>query len=308
MDNDINKAERALHMANTDLSNAFGDAERAIDGAIREVQGLENQITGLKNNIQECEDAPLYQFWKKGAIPGLWVEVGTLEAAKAVATSALDAARAVLSGAEYLSKVAAVQTARAALELARDIGHTSLSAAQTALQETDETTKSVMENAKQILSGVGTGVESVAFQGAIDALEVFKRANEMAYKAALGAIEGLMQSAAFVAFTTAKAGLEVAKESTALLDATNQTLGLAEQTTEIVLGVVQKLTQFGAQAVNIKTIVISGTLRGALGVGGQNSRPLSALVKGDLIGDSFNFTIEFNPSDTVAFVTALFKK
>ncbi|KAJ7364477.1 hypothetical protein DFH08DRAFT_930390 [Mycena albidolilacea] len=277
MDNDINKAERALHMANTDLSNAFGDAERAIDGAIREVQGLENQIAGLKNNIQECEDAPLYQFWKKGAIPGLWVEVGTLEAAKAVATSALDAARAVLSGTEYLSKVAAVQTARAALELARDIGHTSLSAAQTALQETDETAKSVVENAKQILSRVGTGIESVTFQGAIDALEVFKRANEMAYKAALGAIEGLMQSAAFVAFTTAKAGLE-------------------------------KLTQFGAQAVNIKTIVVSGTLRGALGIGGQNSRPLSALVKGDLIGNYFNFTIEFNPSDTVAFVTALFKK
>jgi hypothetical protein len=66
--------------------------------------------------------------------------------------------------------------------------------------------------------------------------------------------------------------------------------------------------RFGAQAVNIKTIVISSTLRGTLGVGGQNSRPLSALVKGDLIGDSFNFTIEFNPSDTVAFVTAFFKK
>ncbi|KAJ7911531.1 hypothetical protein B0H13DRAFT_1614506 [Mycena leptocephala] len=310
MDNGINEAQRALDSAKADLTHIFGDALKDIETAQQKVWSLDNQIADVKRTIEEYERLPLGlgSLLKKGAIPGLWATVGSLEVSKAIANTTLDAVRSVLRGAEYLSKEAAIETARGALEIARQTGHANLSMFQDVLRIADETTKFAVDRANDALSIVRTGGQFVAFQGAIEALELFKKANQMAYEAAVGAINGLMQCAAFVAFTTAKATLELVRGSTALLDAANETLKLAARASETVLTILQEVAQFGAQALHIKSIVLSGTLRGIIGVGGGKGRPLSATVKGYLMGTGFDLNVEFDPSNTVAFITAIFKE
>ncbi|KAF8434528.1 hypothetical protein L210DRAFT_3410298 [Boletus edulis BED1] len=308
IDRAIDGAQRDLDYAEADLSKAFGDAKRGIDSAQQEVWSLQNQIDDIKRTIDDYDQAPWYEFWKKAAIAGLWVAVGTLEASKAIASGALDVARAILTGSEYLSKEAAVDAARLALEGARSTGKAALSAAQEALLAADETSKVAVDAAEATLQGVQKGVEFVAFQGAIEALEVFKKANKAAYEAAMAAIEGLMDSAAFIAFNAAKAGLEVAKGSTKVLDAAKEALSLAEKASQVALSILQDVVKFGAKALNINTIILSGTFRGILGIGGGNARPLSAVIKGYIVGQWFDIRAEFDVREPVEFITAIFKQ
>lgn len=308
MDRAIDEAQRHLNYVEADLSQAFGDAQRAIDSAQREVWSLGNQINDVKNTIYEYEHAAWYEFWKFAAIPGLWVTVGTLEAAKGVASGALDAARGILQGASYLSKAAAVDTARVALELARSTGQASLDTAQGALTAADSTSKFAVDRANDVLEGVQIGADLVTLQGAIEGLEAFKSLNKAAYEVAVAAIQGLMESAKFIAFNAAKAGLEVARESTQVLDAAKEALYLVEKATKAALSILEEIVKFGAHAVNITYISLSGTLRGFLGVGGQAGRPLSAVIKGYLVGNWFEIRAEFDLREPVAFITAIFKQ
>ncbi|KAF8122693.1 hypothetical protein EV363DRAFT_1553609, partial [Boletus edulis] len=308
IDRAIDGAQRGLDYAEADLSKAFGDANRAINSAQQEVWSLQNQIDDIKRTIDDYDRAPWYEFWKKAAIAGLWVAVGTLEASEAIASGALDAARAILKGSEYISKETAVDAARLTLEGARSTGKATLSAAQVALHAADETSKAAVDAAEAILQGVQNGVEFVAFQGAIEALKVFKEANKAAYEAAVAAIEGSMDSVAFIAFHTAKAGLEVAKGSTKVLDATKEALSLAEKASQSALSILQDVVKFGAKAVSIKTIILSGTFRGFLGIGGGNARPLSAVIKGYIAGQRFDIRAEFDLREPMKFITAIFKQ
>ena len=308
MDNAINNAERGLDSAEAALSNAFGDARRAIDSAQRDVDGIQGKIDGIMSTIHDYENASVLEFWKKGAIPELWIAVGTLETAKGVATGVLDAAKGVLNGTEYVEKETAVKAARDVLEGAKATGNAALEGAQGALTTADATSKVVVDTAEATLNGVRTGTELVAFQTAKEALEQFKNASKAAYEAAVAAIKGLMESAAFIGFNAAKAGLEVAKHSTKLLDAAKATLALAEKATQATLTVVEDMAKLAAHAVNIETIILSGTLRGILGIGGGTARPLSAEIKGYIAGNWFDIKAEFDPRAPVEFITAIFKQ
>ncbi|KAF9463145.1 hypothetical protein BDZ94DRAFT_1322047 [Collybia nuda] len=308
MDNGINEAQGALDYAQADLSTTFGNCRRAIDSAQREVRSLQNQINDVKKTIREHENAPWHEFWRKGAIPSLWAIVGGLEVSKTVSSGVLDAARTAMHGTEYLSKEGAVRAARFALDAAKETGRASLSVAQGGLTAADETSRFAVKRANDALTGVKEGTQYVAFQGAIEALEIFKKANKAAFDAAMEAIEALMDCAALAAFTLAKAGLEVAKNSTALLDGAKEALVLAKKATGAMISILQEMVRFGATALNIKTIILTGTLHGVLGTGGEKSRPLSATVEGDLLGNPFNLTLIFNPNDVVAFIDSIFKE
>ncbi|KAF9463146.1 hypothetical protein BDZ94DRAFT_1322048 [Collybia nuda] len=308
VDRGIAGAQRALDYARADLSAAFGSAQRAINSAQWEVWSLQNQIYHVKGIIREYERAPWYHFWKKAAIAGLWSAVWGLEASKAVASGILDAARAVLWSTEYLSKEGAVRAAQSALVAARETGRLSLSAAQGALTAADETSKFAVDRANNVLLGVEKGAQFAAFQGAIKALQVFKDANKVAHDVAVKAIEGLMDCAALTAFTLAKVGLKVAKTSTALLDAAKEGLALAKKATEKVIAVLKEMVRLGATALNITQVILSGSVREVFGTGGEKSRPLSAAVGGYFLGNRFDFKLEFNPKNFVAFFETIFKK
>lgn len=308
MNKSIDAAQRQLDHAEAALSNAFGNAKRAIDKAQREVSSLQNKIDDIKRTIHDYEHAPWYQFWKKAAIAGLWIAVKTLEVSKAIASAALGVARGILTGAEYVSKEAAVETARKALGVARTTGQTVLSLSEEALRKVDKASQFAVDQAVATLDGVQKGAEFVAFQTAKEALERFKKANTAAYDKAKLAIKGLMESAEFIAFKAAQAGLEVAQNSTQVLDAAKEALSLAEKASQTALSILEEVTKFGAHAVNIKTIILSGTLRGILGIGGSRARPFSAVVKGYIMGSWFDIKAEFDPREPVKFITAIFKQ
>lgn len=310
VDRAINDAQRQLYCAQSDLFQSFGNAQQAIDRAQRDVLKLENEINDVKRTIYDCEHAPWVKFWKKSAIPGLWGAARKLDASKDFTSGVLDAAHSIMKGTEYITKVAAVESARVALEGARETGKVSLSAAQEKLMIVDEASDRGVNRAKNNLEGVRAGTEFVAFQAATEALGQFQNGNKVAYETAVGAVDGLMESSAFIAFNSAKAGLEVAKESTQLLDATKESLALVQTATQTTFSTLQEVTGSGAHIVNIKAIVVSGTLRGILSVDsdGGNARPLSAVIKGYLAGNWFDIRGEFDPSKPIGFINAIFKQ
>lgn len=308
MNYEIDKAQRALDYAEADLHHAFGDAQREIDKAKADVWRIGNNIRDVKNTIYEYDKAHWTEFWKKAAIPGLWITVGALEAARHVAIAALDTAKGILTGTQYVAKVGAVDLAREGLKTARTLGQEALTDAEGALWDIDKVTRDALYTAQNFLEDVRYGGKYVIFQGAKDALQKFKDVQGPLFDAAVDAIATLMKSGAYIAFTTAKALLKAARGYTKLLDLANESLKLAEKASAIVLTILQKLAKFGARAINIQEIHLSGTLRGILGVGGNQSRPFSAEVKGYLIGVRFDLRVELDPSDAVAFVSSVFKK
>ncbi|KAF8557569.1 hypothetical protein OG21DRAFT_277948 [Imleria badia] len=308
IDRSINSAQRQLDYAKADLSKEFGVVQRAIEGAHRAVWSLQTQINDVKRTIDDYERALGYEFWKKPAIPGLRVTVGRLDASKAFTNGVLDAARGILRGTEYLEKVAAVESARGNLEDARETGEASLSAARGVLIIADDASNRAANRAKNNLEGVRAGTEFTAFKTAAEALDQFQNVNRVAYEAAVGALEGSTESAAFIAFNSVKAGLEVAKESTQLLDAEIEALALVEKATQTTLSILQKVVKFGVRTVTMKTIILSGTLHGILGVNDSEARPLSATIQGYFMGNRFDIRAEFDPSKPVAFITTIFKQ
>jgi cell division septum initiation protein DivIVA len=304
----IATAQKALDDARAALSNAFGDAQGAIQRAANEVAKLQQQIDSTQSTINEYLDAPGWHLHKKAAIAGLYTFIGALYGSKAAADGALAVASGVLHGAEYISKNGAVTVAEAAVETAKQIGRGAFAAAQGVLSETDKTTSAAVDLAENVLNVAKTGVNLIALEGAIQALELYQSLHRAAYDGAVSAIAGLMKATEYLAYTAANAALYVAENFTELLDATNVALQLADGAFNTIVTVMQDVVKFGAKAVSIESISLSGTLRGALGLGGDNSRPLSAAVKGHLLGKSFDLEVVFNPKDAVAFVKDLFER
>ena len=310
MDKAISDAEGKLVYAKDDLYKAFGDPQGAIDSAERGIQGLQSQIDDTKSTIDDYERAPWHAFWKKAAIPCLRGTVETVEASKAAASGVLDAARGVLTSAEYVSKLVAVESACRALDLAKSTGEASLSAAQGAIRGVDETSKLAVDQAKCTLEEAQTkGAEFVAFRTATAALEHFQNTHTATYEAAMETIEGLIESAAFVALNSAKAALEVARASKEVLKASKETLSLVEKATPAMLQQIAN-PESGQRAVEIKAIILSGTLRVVLDsdTDGGDARPLSATIKGYVWGVWFEIRAEFDPREHVRFITATFKQ
>lgn len=108
-----------------------------------------------------------------------------------------------------------------------------------------------------------------------------------------------MKSGEYLAFTIAQAGVDFAVHATSLLDAAKGDLHLAEEESETIDTITEGIRQFKGEAIDVKSVVISGTLRGALGLGGEHSRPLSATVTGYALGAPFTEKVTLNPKDTV---------
>lgn len=303
---DVGVAKKGLDDATAAVSHAFGDAQQAVKDAEAKVATWQNEIDEFTSRIKEYADAPAIQVWKKLALVPLGGELAGLEAGKLAAEGVLHLAQGVLHGTDLAFKEGAVVAAQKLLDGAEAVGQAGLDAARKVLDETDKATQMAVDQAGDLLKLTEKGVDSAALELAKQTLEAFKSAQRAVYDAAVDAIGGLMKSAEYLAFTAAQAGLNLVSHFTDLLDVAKGALHLAEEASGTIATIMGAIVNFGAKAVNIQSMSLSGTLRGALGLGGEHSRPLSATVAGYVLGVSFKTEVIFDPKDAVAFLKALF--
>ncbi|KIJ57046.1 hypothetical protein M422DRAFT_238622 [Sphaerobolus stellatus SS14] len=254
----IDDAQRTPDFVLAEMERAFGATRATIEGARGEVQHIQEEIA-----------------------------IGTLEAARVVADATLCATQAVLHGPEFLAKEAAIDSARAILELARHGGYAvSLNTANAATADN----------------------KYMALQAAYEALEVFKNANLAAYRATLDAINTIIDGVEYIAYQSALRALDVAKCVTEAVDVATATLEAVKIASRFALDLTKDVVEWGIRALDIQKIHISGSLRGILGIEGSASVPLRGGVQGYILGIWFDIECEFNPRNSCIFIESHFKQ
>ncbi|KAF8663989.1 hypothetical protein AX16_000840 [Volvariella volvacea WC 439] len=296
-DSDIKAKEQDLENAKANLNRAFANAERDINNAKSRVNSLQREINDIKKEIKDYEHAHWYEFWKKAAIPGLYVGLGSVEASKAIADGVLDACKAVLEGADYIAVKGAVTEA---LQAVKESGDGLLNAAKETLEAVDEATQAVIDAAEQGLEDVRiAGKEAVRL--AEKALDDFKEASIEALQAARDAIDALVQAAEWLAYQTAMAALDAAKHGTAALDVAIAALEAAKATTDGILDIAEDFFKALAEAFNITKIEITADLAAFAG-----NSSFNATVQGTIMGEAFEVGLALDLTDTSKFIHGLY--
>lgn len=304
----IKSAQAGVDRAQADMDRAFGSAHDAIEAARRKVQGFQSQIDALNATLTDYRNAPAYQFWKKLAIGGLETAVLTVEGFRAGADFVLQRAEDVLTSASYLAKETTLKRAHDALDYAQTAGTTAFDGAKALLRDADTASSAVLQGAKDTLEATRTGVEHTAFQGAVSALQAYKEANTAAFNAAAAAIQGLEQGTEWVLYQAAKGTLATAKHATVGIDAAKKSLDIVKDSVQEALKLTQWIEQFGLEIVDIRSVHLSGSLRGIVGVDGKESKPLTTHVKGTIVSRDFTIDTEFDPRRTADFIAKVFEK
>ncbi|KAF8593814.1 hypothetical protein BDV93DRAFT_529669 [Ceratobasidium sp. AG-I] len=304
---DINAAQRDVDKAEREFNAAFGSANASIESARRDVQSIQNEIDGVYRTIREYEDAPGIEFWKKLAIPGLYIAIGTLEASRAVADGALQAAQAVLMSTNFLAGKAAFETAKGALIFARETGQAGLDVAIGALAAADATSQAALDLANETLEITKVGVEWGVLETAKQALQIFKDVNDKAFRAATQALVDLIKCAEYLAYKAATAALDLARSATVALDAAKAALDVAQEAIGAALAIGEWVVDHVLTAFDIQVVRLSGSLRGMIGAGGEMAQPFTVYIQGVIAGQPFTLRGEFNLGKVADFITMIFK-
>ncbi|KAL0955635.1 hypothetical protein HGRIS_001868 [Hohenbuehelia grisea] len=304
LDNNVAEKEKKLEQAKVDFNRQFGNAEQDITNAEAKVEKLQHQIDDINRSIRECEDASGWEFWKKGAIPGLYIELGSVHALKAIADGVLKACNGVLEAAEYTASKGLITAAELALADVQKVGDEGLTAAKAAVVQFDSDTRHVMDVANKALEVIQHGGDD-AWHAAEKALDAFVAAQKPILAAAQKAVDDLLKSAEWLAYQSATAALTLAKHVTHGMEVAKKALDVVEKAEEGVLNLAEELVTGGLGAFDIKKIELKGTLKALLGT---SNKHFTATIDTSILGQPATFVIDLDMGNTSTFIHELFKQ
>lgn len=276
---------------------------RDIDDAINKVNSLQDEINHVNWQLSDCDNASFWDIPKKAAIPGLAIELAALEVARAVAEGALQFAKGVIHGSEFVSCEAGLGVAQLAVDAAQEGSHVAIEAANVTLEATKEVTHALVETAEgalEVARRIGEEAVNVArvalAAGEAVALETMRVAQEV--------VNALESCAERLAYETARLGLEAAKAlgSGALLLA-KAGVAVGEEVIQLGLEIAHWVTEFFVSLIVITDVELSLELGKA--VGGLD---FHARVKGTIKDHPFEFEIDFNPAKVEQWIVSIFEK
>ncbi|KAH7093457.1 hypothetical protein FB567DRAFT_609954 [Paraphoma chrysanthemicola] len=265
-------------------------------------------------------------------LPGLYMEKASLLAALNAASIALNAAKAAMSGADYIASQAVVQTTKTALAAALAAQTAALNAASDVLSQVQTTSDAALLAAEAAMPLAQEAAEAT-LTAAQTALDSFQNATNATIAAAQASLNALMQGPAYLAFQAAQAALLAAKASSHDLDAANAALDIAQKASTGAVNVAAWGVQHAGEFVNIRQITLAGQLRalvdGAIdtvhkvsdaipgvsdvvdgasdvlhGKSGEGDQAaLEASVQGVVVGKSFSISVKFYPKQATRLVT-----
>lgn len=121
-------------------------------------------------------------------------------------------------------------------------------------------------------------------------------------------LEDALRNGSFWERVVLRAKIAILQVVPALLSFASGVMEAAKVLSELAFEGMERLLNFASRLLDIRSIIVDGTLRGVLGIGGPGSRPLSASISGVLLGFDFNINISFDPSNVVEFIKAIFEQ
>ncbi|KAI0258477.1 hypothetical protein BC834DRAFT_847332 [Gloeopeniophorella convolvens] len=278
----LNSAHRDLDEATRELHSQFGSAQRDLDEAINKVNSLQGEINHVRWQLEDCDNASMWDIPKKAAIPGLAIELAALEVARAVAEGALNIAKGVITGSEFISCEGGVGIAQVAVDAAQSGAHIAIEAAVAALEATKEVTRGFVEAAEVALEGVKRiGEEAVGIA-----------------RAALSAGE------AWIEYEAKRLALEAAKASgSGLLHLAKAGVAVGEGIAEVGRSIAHWVTELFVSLVVITDVELKLELGKAVG-----GFAFDAMIKGTIKDDDFEVHLHFDPRSAEQLILSLFEK
>lgn len=181
-------------------------------------------------------------------------------------------------------------------------------AANTATGAADETSHIAVSGAVEAMDVARQASCYIALEAAILALDEYKKLNEEAYLAASRAVNGLAHCVESAAHESAIDALSAADNAaTVAMDATRKALDAAHEASDFALDIADRAVGGSLETLEIRHVRLSGSLRSLVTC--SNSTPLRAYVEVVLLGHNMSvINVTYDPRDSVAFITSIFKE
>ena len=268
-----------------DLANAkFGDV--TIENAEGKVNSLQSDVNSLQSRINDYEGAHWYEFWKKAAIPGLYIAIGGVETAIGVADGVLQGCKDVVEGVDFAATKAAIPLAEKAVEDVGTAGDGAFQAAQATLQTVDKLSAAAVSLAENGLNLVEKGGEAT-ITAARSALDAYLKALDAALHLAQKAIDDLVRCAEWLAYKAASPALDLAKASTHALDVAKVAVVSVEDIGTGVLDIAESIDKGLFGLLNVTRVELHGTFKEVI----NGSKPFTAIVDMTILEHQVKSTI-----------------
>ncbi|PVF91918.1 hypothetical protein CPB86DRAFT_820077 [Serendipita vermifera] len=311
-DQAMESARQAVASSQNDRARALADGQHKVGNAkqkmVADIAAAQRAVNEAEADMDQRFGSAQSEVWKHGKTAGLEAAKAAVIASKAVADGVLRAAEALLTSSQYLGAQAALSMAWGSLWAAERNGSISLQQAKDSLATADVVSQTALDVSIATMNAVQWGYQFVGLQGAKQALELYKQVNTAAYQVAVTAIDGLMQSAEYVAYGAATGALVVAKGATTSLDAAKSALEVIREAESATLRVGEWVFSHLTEVFDIQVVRLSGSLRGTIGADGKLSKPLTAHVEGLISGSHFTLDGEFDPQRTPGLITTILKR
>ena len=232
-------------------------------------------------------------------------QIDRAQAGLAIASKALDAAKAIVSGPGYAAANASTNFYQSDLDDARKAADAALNATNGALQTTINVQNGLVHTAETALNTVQTaGKELQDSNIAKKALQDFQKAEDVVLNGLSADVTGLMKCGEKVAFDAANAGLNIARANTKDLDVAKSALTFAEHSTDEVMDAGAWVVKHTVNILNIKKVELTGDLRGLC----QKGTRLQAHIVGTFAEQNVDFSVDYTPAQGEEMVKGVFQK
>ncbi|KAF3184272.1 hypothetical protein TWF751_000251 [Orbilia oligospora] len=309
VDREISSKQQILINAEQDMDRRFGNATKDIEKAQNDVNNKLRELNDVERRMsdkqRQIDRANVFNKIKLGfEMTPIAAEYGVKKAAFEAANVILNGAKAIVTGPGYKLAEGTMFAARGSLEAAKITGKAAIDGASSTLQGVIIAQNGLIDSAQQGLQFTKTaGNELKIWKLAEEALDRYlKESNELISGLQRG-VDGLLQTAEYIAFTTAQKALQIAKENIGDMDLLRKGVDAVEKGSQTGLRIAQWAAKALGNLFDIETIIMTAQL-GALHKDGR----FTARIMGDVANKRVDFTTEFTLGDAKEFVEGIFKK
>ncbi|KAF3935290.1 hypothetical protein ABW19_dt0205397 [Dactylella cylindrospora] len=309
VDRDIGSKQQILYNAEDDMNRRFGNATKDIERATNEMNNKLRELNDIQARYNakqsEIDRANVFQKIKLGfEMTPIAAELGVKKAAFETAKGVLNAAKAIVEGPGYKLAEGTMIAARNSLEAAKVTGKAAIDGASSTLTGVTIAQNGLVDGAQQGLQFTKTaGNELKLWKLAEQALDTYLIQSNNLITGLQKGVNGLTQTAEYIAFTTAQKTLQLARENIGDMTLLRKGIDVVEEGSKTGLRIAAWATKALGNLFDIESIIMTAQLSGL-----AKSGRFTARIVGDVANKRVDLTIDFTVGDAKKFVEDIFKK
>ncbi|KAG8860085.1 hypothetical protein FRB96_004108 [Tulasnella sp. 330] len=301
------EADKALQKVLAEYNRTFGTIQAGLDTAKKQLLDYENTIQNAMSLLaQDVGKTATKGFWKTSEASAARTTVDAHAVAKETAEDNVKKAKAALKSSEYATMQKRVSDARVNAVLAQTEGKARVKEAKATLEAKTAQTAKDLHDAKQAYKAA-KAVAEVKVQAVTKSLDETRLANQRLLKAAESSRDNTLEGCTeHHLYKESKARMKAVQLKDRRDHDSVQLIGDVFRGAERAsLEIAEQIAKVGANALDIRSVRLSGSLRGLVGADGKLNKPLTAHVEGTLLGVSFSQSLQYKPGNDLEFTHAL---